>query len=116
MSVAFMFQIFYAGYHGKNEGVFIETEFFSQPDLLLFICGETFRVDAAVTDKEMILMKSACYGILPDVFTDADDLIQLVNDIFFSIFPRMPCAVYTTGTDVFLFTLAAMMPAAPELA
>lgn len=38
MSVAFMFQIFYAGYHGKNEGVFIETEFFSQPDLLLFIC------------------------------------------------------------------------------
>lgn len=53
MSVAFMFQIFYAGYHGKNEGVFIETEFFSQPDLLLFICGETFRVDAAVTDKEM---------------------------------------------------------------
>ena len=76
MSVAFMFQIFYAGYDGKNEGVFIETEFFSQPDPLLFICGETFRVDAAVTDKEMILMESACYGILPDVFTDADDLIQ----------------------------------------
>lgn len=95
MSVAFMFQIFYAGYHGKNEGVFIETEFFSQPDLLLFICGETFRVDAAVTDKEMILMKSACYGILPDVFTDADDLIQLVNDIFFlHISQNAVCRVY----------------------
>lgn len=63
MSVAFMFQIFYAGYDGKNEGVFIETEFFSQPDPLLFICGETFRVDAAVTDKEMIFMESACYGV-----------------------------------------------------
>ena len=53
MAVAFMFQIFYAGYDGKDEGILIETEFFSQPDPLLFICGETFRVDAAVTDKEM---------------------------------------------------------------
>lgn len=116
MSVAFVFQILYAGYDGKNEGILIETELFSQPDALFFICGETFRVDAAVTDKEMIFMEAACQRVLPVVFTDADDLIQLVNDIFFSMFPKMPCAVYTTGTDVFLFTLAAMMPAAPELA
>ena len=95
MSVAFVFQIFYAGYDGKNEGILIETELFSQPDALFFICGETFRVDAAVTDKEMIFMEAACQRVLPDVFTDADDLIQLVNDIFFfHVSQNAVCRVY----------------------
>ena len=95
MSVAFMFQIFYAGYDGKNEGILIETELFSQPDPLFFICGETFRVDAAVTDEEMIFMEAACQRVPPDVFTDADDLIQLVNDIFlFHVSQNAVCRVY----------------------
>ena len=95
MSVAFVFQILYAGYDGKNEGILIETELFSQPDALFLICGETFRVDAAVTDKEMIFMEAACQRVLPDVFTDADDLIQLVNDIFFfHVSQNAVCRVY----------------------
>ena len=81
MSVAFVFQIFYAGYDGKNEGILIETELFSQPDPLFFICGETFRVDAAVTDEEMIFMEAACQRVPPDVFTDADDcpLVRIMD-------------------------------------
>ena len=95
MSVAFVFQIFYAGYDGKNEGILIETELFSQPDPLFFICGETFRVDAAVTDEEMIFMEAACQRVPPDVFTDADDLVQLVNDIFFfHVSQNAVCRVY----------------------
>ena len=95
MSVAFVFQIFYAGYDGKNEGILIETELFSQPDPLFFICGETFRVDAAVTDEEMIFMEAACQRVPPDVFTDADDLILLVNDIFFfHVSQNAVCRVY----------------------
>ena len=59
-------------------------------------------------------MESACYGILPDVFTDADDLIQLVNDIFFfHISQNAVCRVYHGDRRIF-FTLAAMMPAAPS--